>query len=215
MKRLLPFIIFLMMINPLFASNASEADVSNAFVAITDLGFVAVSNFISLNRADFDSIAVRVSEKNSLPEALLINEADLSDYLPYFKEDKQTFSFLSSFLPSIDPLVKERLEINNWKKGEAIVTGAGTIIFPNDFSLQNLLSDTSQIFSTKIGLSFNFYVDGSLFKEKINIKGIIIVSSDSYGVPIITPIKLDINQENYDLKFFEKAPLLLTMKNDI
>jgi hypothetical protein len=215
MKRLLPFIIFLLMINPLFASNASEEDVSNAFVAITDLGFVAVSNFISLNRADFDSIAVRVSEKNSLPEALLINEADLSDYLPYFKEDKQTFSFLSSFLPSIDPLVKERLEINNWKKGEAIVTGAGTIIFPNDFSLQNLLSDTSQLFSTKIGLSFNFYVDGSLFKEKINIKGIIIVSSDSYGVPIITPIKLDINQENYDLKFFEKAPLLLTMKNDI
>ena len=217
MKRLLPIIVFMLMINPLFASNVSEADVSNAFVAITDLGYVTVSNFISFRNADFESIAIRISDKNSLPEALLFDEADLGEYLSYFmaENNNNNISFFSAFLPSIDPLVKQRLEINNWKKGEAIITGAAAIVFPNDFSLQSLLADTSQIFSKKVGLSFNFNVEGTLFKEMINMKGIIILSSDSYGVPVISPVRLVINQEDYDLAFFERAPLLLTMKNDI
>jgi hypothetical protein len=214
MKGFLTTLLFLILINPLFASNISEKEVSNAFVAITDLGYITAADFISLNRKNFDSIAVRISPSTSLPDAVLFSDADLSFFLPYFEEDDNS-NFFSSFLPTIDPFVRERLEINNWKNGEAIVTGAAALVFPNNMTFQQFLSSFQSENLPKVGVSFNFTVSGTLFESDINIKGILIVESDSYGVPTVSPLRLTINNEDYDLSFFERAPLLLTMKNDI
>jgi len=200
--------------HPFFASSVSEGDVSNAFVAITDLGYVSASNFISLQRENYESIAIRTSQDNLLPEAILFSDADLSTYINYFNKEKSS-NFLASFIPSINPIVLERLELNDWQKGEAIVTGAAALVFPDDLTMQKLISDGSMGIFPRVGVSFNFSVYGSLFKETVNIKGILLVSSDSYGVPQITPIRLNINNQDYDLSFFDRAPLLLTMKNDI
>ncbi|NCD05395.1 MAG: hypothetical protein EOL97_04685 [Spirochaetia bacterium] len=214
MKRFLLIIFFVLLMHPFFASSVSEGDVSNAFVAITDLGYVSASNFISLQRENYESIAIRISQDNLLPEAILFSDADLSTYISYFNKEPSS-NFLASFLPSINPIVLERLELNDWKKGEAIVTGAAALVFPDNLTMQKLISDGSMGIFPRVGVSFNFSVYGSLFKEAVNIKGILLVSSDSYGVPQITPIRLNINNQDYDLSFFERAPLLLTMKNDI
>lgn len=215
MKRLLSVILFIVILNPIFASEPIASEVSNAFVAVTDISYIAAANFISLQKVDYDSIAVRVSEETSLPEAILISNADLGTFLPYFSTPDNNTGFLGSFLPSLDPLVKARLVQNDWEKGEAIVTGVAAIVFPDNLNFQKILTDASSGIFPKVGLSFNFYIEGTLFNDKINIKGIFIVDSDSNGVPIITPIKLTINQIDYDSTFFERAPLLLTMKNDI
>ena len=215
MKRCLTFLVLLVFMHTFFAATPSEKDVSNAFVAITDLSYVAAANFISLSRRNFDSIAIRTSTETSLPDALLISDADLNEFLPYFSVEVENTSFFSSLIPTIDPFVKERLTMNDWKKGEAIVTGAAAFVFPKGLNFQQLISNTSAGIYPKVGISFNFYVEGSLFSENLNIKGTLIVGADSYGVPEIVPLRLIINNENYDLSFFEKAPLLLTMKNDI
>ncbi len=214
MKRFLLILFFVLLMHPFFASSVSEGDVSNAFVAITDLGYVSASNFISLQRENYESIAIRTSQDNLLPEAILFSDADLSTYINYFNKEKSS-NFLASFIPSINPIVLERLELNDWQKGEAIVTGAAALVFPDDLTMQKLISDGSMGIFPRVGVSFNFSVYGSLFKETVNIKGILLVSSDSYGVPQITPIRLNINNQDYDLSFFDRAPLLLTMKNDI
>jgi len=214
MKRFLLILFFVLLMHPFFASSVSEGDVSNAFVAITDLGYVSASNFISLQRENYESIAIRTSQDNLLPEAILFSDADLSTYINYFNKEKSS-NFLASFKPSINPIVLERLELNDWQKGEAIVTGAAALVFPDDLTMQKLISDGSMGIFPRVGVSFNFSVYGSLFKETVNIKGILLVSSDSYGVPQITPIRLNINNQDYDLSFFDRAPLLLTMKNDI
>lgn len=215
MKRILTILFILVFMQAFFAATPSEKDVSNAFVAITDLSYVSAANFISFNRRNFDSFAIRTSPETSLPDALLINDADLNEFLPYFSVDLENTNFFSSLIPTIDPFVKERLTINNWKKGEAIVTGAAAFVFPKGLTFQQLISNASAGIFPKVGISFNFYVEGSLFSEDLNIKGTLIVSADSYGVPEVVPLRLIINNENYDLSFFEKAPLLLTMKNDI
>ncbi len=215
MKRLCILFLFIIISNSIFASNVSKKDVSNAFVAISDLGYVAASNFISFKRVDYDSIAIKMSQKNSLPEAILFNDADLHTFLQYFLINNKQNSFSSYFIPSIDPIVRERLLINDWDKGEAIVNGAAVIVFPNNMTFQKLISDgTSGIFP-KVGVSYNYKVSGTLFSEEISIKGVFIFSSNEEGVPLITPLKLKINGEDYDLSIFDEAPLLLTMKNDI
>lgn len=215
MKKLFSLIIFSMFSFSLFSSNISDRDVSNAFVAITDLGYIAASNFISFKRVDYDSVAIKMSQKNSLPEAILFNNADVSSFIKYYPKTSNTNSFSSYFFPSIDPIVRERLLINNWEKGEAIISGAAAIVFPTDVNFQKLISDGTNGLFPNVGVSFNYKVEGSIFSEDFLIKGVIIVSSDSYGVPKISPLKLMINNEEYDLSIFEKAPLLLTMKNDI
>lgn len=215
MKKVFMTIIFLVFASSLFASNVSDKDVSNSFVAITDLGYIAASNFISFRRVDYDSIAIKMSEKNSLPEAVLFNNADLSTFLKYYKVSNSNNGFSYNFIPSIDPSVRERLILNDWKSSEAIVTGAAAIVFPNNMTFQKLISDGIEGRYPNVGVSFNFTVEGTLFSEAIKIKGILIFSSDQYGVPEISFIKLQVNDEDYDQTFFSRAPLLLTMKNDV
>ena len=119
MKRFLAVLFLVVMLHPLFSSTVSESEISNAFVAITDLGFISAANFISLNRQNFDSIAIRISSETSLPESALYNNADLSSFLPYYNTKKERTSFLSELLPTMDPIVKDRLLINRWEIGRA------------------------------------------------------------------------------------------------
>ncbi len=215
MKRILLILLISLLCSSLFASSVSDKEVSNAFVAITDLGYIAASNFISLKRVDFDSIAIKISSKNSLPEAILLSNADLSTYMPYFLNEDSSDGYFASLIPSINPIVKDRLLINDWKEGEAVVTGAAVVVFPDGMTFQSLITNATSGQFPNVGISFSFNVSGSLFSESLLIKGVIIVSSDEYGVPIINPIRLSVNDKDYNLSFFEKAPLLLTMKNDV
>lgn len=217
MKKAFIIILFAIFSTSLFANNVSEKDVSNAFVSITDAGYIAASNFISFKRVDYDSIAIKMSPETSLPEAILVNGADLSDFLKYFPEiqNSNNSGFSISLIPTIDPIVRERLLINDWKKGESIVTGAAVVVFPKGTTFQTLITNGTNGVFPKVALSFNFFVEGSLYEESLQISGILIISADSYGVPIIQPVNLKINEEEYNKNFFEKAPLLLTMKNDV
>ncbi len=201
----------------LFANNVSEKDVSNAFVAITDAGYIAASNFISFKRVDYDSIAIKMSSETSLPEAILVNGADLSFFLDYFPEklSSSNSGFAVSLIPSIDPIVRERLLINDWSPGEAIVTGAAVVVFPKGTNFQTLVSNGINGIFPKVAISFNFIVNGYLFEEDINITGVFLISADSNGIPNIQTINLKVNDEEYDKDFINNAPLLLTMKNDV
>ena len=71
MKKAFIIVVMFIFSISLFANEVSEKDVSNAFVAITDAGYIAASNFISFKRVDYDSIAIKMSSETSLPEAIL------------------------------------------------------------------------------------------------------------------------------------------------
>ena len=118
-------------------------------------------------------------------------------------------------IPTIDPIVRERLLFNDWKAGEAIVTGAAVVVFPKGTTFQTLVSNGINGMFPKVAISFNFVVSGYLFEKDIKITGVFLISADSNGIPNIQTINLKVNDEEYSKEFINKAPLLLTMKNDV
>jgi hypothetical protein len=198
MKKVFAMVLFVLFTLPIFATdNISLDEVTRGVTAVIDTSYVAASQFFAVDESPIDSIVIRIPSGKILPDAIIVEEGDLSDYLQYFPQSTSTFQ--DSTYGSLDATVRTQLVKSDWKKGEAIVTGASAIVFQKDQSVFSLFTNALNGIFPKVGLVTDFYVDGTDFSQPLRIKGIFIVSGDENKELDIRTISLTINDREYEI----------------
>lgn len=197
MKRIISVLLVITLIAPVFANDLSIDEVTTAVDAIVDTSYVAASQFLTFsNSSDIPSIAIRVPEGKYLPDAVVVNEGDMSSYLKYFPENSDSSSLLSPMRST----VREQLIQDNWVKGQAIVTGVAAVVFQQDQSIMSLISGALGGIFPKVGMVTNYTVEGEAFSEPAVVKGTFIISAESDGTLQIDVISLNINDKSYNIE---------------
>lgn len=199
MKKAIVLILVSLFMVPIFSTDSIPLDeVIRGVNAVIDTAYVGVSQFLSVNQSQIDSIAIRVPTGKILPDAIIVQESDMADYLQYFPQSSSNFK--NNTYGILNETVRKQLIQSDWKKGVAIVTGAAAIVFQKDQSVFSLFSNALNGIFPKVGLVTDFHVDGTGFSEPLRIEGTFIVTGDSDGVLQIKTISLTINDKKYDIK---------------
>lgn len=200
MKKAIVIIFIIMFFTaPIFSSESIPLDeVTRGVNAVIDTAYVSASQFFSFNKSSIDSIVIRVPDGKILPDAIIVEEGDMADYLQYFP--KQGFELKDNSYGILNNTVRNQLIQSDWKKGVAIVTGAAAVVFQKDQSILSLFTNALSGIFPRVGLVVDFYIDGSGFSEPLRIKGTFIITGDKDGVLQIKTISMKINDIVYDIE---------------
>lgn len=198
-KAIVIIFIIIFITTPLFSSESIPLDeVTRGVNAVIDTAYVSASQFFSFNKSSIDSIVIRIPDGKILPDAIIVEEGDMADYLQYFP--KQGFELKDNSYGILNNTVRNQLIQSDWKKGVAIVTGAAAVVFQKDQSILSLFTNALSGIFPRVGLVADFYIDGSGFSEPLRIKGTFIITGDKDGVLQIQTITLKINDIVYDIE---------------
>lgn len=198
MKKVISIVILVLFALPLFSSELSSEEIDKAINAIIDTSYVAASQFLSFQNSEIPSIAIRVPKGKLLPDAIIVNEADLESFLDYFPERSSISS--SSILAPIQSTVRQQLLDSNWKQGEAVVTGVAATVFSEDQSVFSLITSALNGIFPRVGLVTDFTIEGNAFSIPAHVEGTFIVSANDDTSLEIKAIKLLINDKIYQLE---------------
>lgn len=197
MKKFILVLLMVISSIPLYSEGLTNNEINKSISAIIDISYVATSQFLSFQESEIPTIAIRVPQNKLLPDAVIVNEADMASFLPYFIESTKGNS--SSVLAPVKDTVRQQLTNSDWSMGEAIITGASAIVFNKDQSVFSLITKAISGNFPKVGLVTDFTVTGSEFSKPVHVEGTFIVSVlDDYSLDI-NAIDLVINDTIYNL----------------
>jgi hypothetical protein len=197
MKRVLSIFLLVIFICPLFAEDLSIDEINSSISAIIDTSYVAASQFLSFQDSEIPTIAIRVPQGKMLPDAIIVNEADLSSFIQYYPE--QTGNSSASLLSPVKSTVRQQLQNSNWRMGEAIVTGVAAPVFSQDQSIFSLISGALNGVFPRVGLVTDFTVEGSDFSQPVHVQGTFIIGALADTSIDITTVELRINDKVYNI----------------
>jgi hypothetical protein len=197
MKKAISIFILVVFAFPLFSEGLSNYEINKAVSAIIDTSYVAASQFLSFQDSEIPSIAIRVPQGKLLPDAVIVNEADIKSFLKYFPEQTKISS--SNILSPIKATVRQQLLNSDWSEGEAIVTGVAATIFSKDESVFSLIAGALNGVFPRVGLLTDFIIEGSAFSMPAHVEGTFIVSVKEDTSLDIKAIELVINDKVYKL----------------
>ncbi len=199
MKRMVQLILLLISISSLFANNLSEEETRYAINCVKDAVFVASNYFISEIKPKNPNLILRIPKNSDFSDAMVFDNCDMSFLLPYFPNSELNSSnMIENLKQPIAPYVREILIEHNWKAGEAIIIGALAIAFKDDLTIAQVVSNLVQDIYPRMGLVTDITIEGSLFSEKVNVKGVFILE-ENYGTLEINPLQISINGEEFDI----------------
>jgi hypothetical protein len=199
MKKVIVFILVVLFMVPIFSTDSVPLnEVIRGVSAVIDTSYVAASQFFAVDQSSIDSIVIRVPSGKILPDAIIVQEGDMGDYLQYFPQS--TSDFTNNTYGALNETVRKQLMQSDWKKGVAIVTGAAAVVFQKDQNVFSLFTNALSGIFPRVGLVTDFIVEGTGFSEPLRIKGTFIVTGDSEGALKIQTITLTINDKNYDIE---------------
>lgn len=201
MKKMVQLILLLVSISPLFAA-ISEQETRLAIDCVKDAVFVASDYFISNIQPENPSLILRTPKNSESSDAIVFNNCDMSTLLPFFPAiEIDSNTMIDHLKEPLAPYVRDVLLDHDWQAGEANIIGAIAIAFKDDYSLAQIVSNLVEGIYPRMGLVTDISITGSLFSEKINIKGVFILeeTNDTLGV---VPLQVTVNGEEYDVYSF-------------
>ncbi|MBK5200277.1 MAG: hypothetical protein JJE21_01950 [Spirochaetaceae bacterium] len=199
MKKVIVLILIVLFMVPIFSNDIVPLDeLTRGVSAVIDTSYVAAAQFFAVDQSSIDSIVIRVPSGKILPDAIIVQEGDLGDYLQYFPQSASNFT--NNTYGALNETVRKQLMQSDWKKGVAIVTGASAVVFQKDQNVFSLLTNALSGIFPRVGLVTDFFVEGTGFSVPLRIKGTFIVTGDSDGALKIQTISLTINDKKYDIE---------------
>jgi len=182
---------------------ATTDDVLVAVGAIKDTAFSVSSLYISDRDLALDGITLTVDSETNLPQVVVLKDVDLSTFLPYFPlpsyEPNSLQALLAQVQDPLGPLVRKRLVIHNWKKGEAIMNGVVMVQYQTGATFSSMISNALYGMYPRVGLGLDITITGKRVSTPLTLDGVFLLSADSNKVLDITPIQLTINGEEMDV----------------
>jgi len=182
---------------------ATTDDVLVAVGAIKDTAFSVSSLYISDRDLVLDGLTLTVDAESNLPKVIVLDDVDLSSFLQYFPLPSYEPNSLQALLAQVqDPLgalVRKRLLLHDWKKGEAVMNGVVMLQYQTGATFASMLSNALYGKYPRVGLGLQLTITGKRVSTPLTLDGIFLLSADSNKVLDITPIQLTVNGDDMDL----------------
>lgn len=199
MKKLMQLVLMLIFIYPLFATTLSENEIKYAIDTVKDASFVASNYFISSIKPENPSLILRIPKKSGISDAIVFDNCDMSSLLPYFPSvELDSHNMIQNLKEPLSPYLRDSLLEHDWKENESVIVGAIAIAFKDDYSISQIVSNLIDGIYPRMGLVTDITIFGSLYSEKINIKGVFILEEKHDSLEIV-PLQITLNGEDFDV----------------
>ncbi len=199
MKRASLTLLLCLLIAFSIAAAPSVADVRVAVNAITDASISAIAAFLNTPTLTLSGLTIHQKPGESLPTEITFDDADVGGFRSTFRSlQPQRANFFSSLLSSargpLNELALQFLDLHEWERGQARLTGKASTEWGAGLTLTSLMTKAvTGAPLDPITVDADVLVTGTSLSTAVHIDGVFMIESTQEGVIRIRLLSLKIN----------------------